>query len=192
MAAHLGAHETMEVHEVLTATIDGINLLQLYRPIVKDQRLVQILDNQLQFTISEYNQTIQNLNQQGLSQAVPYRSMRTVAPVYGLDNPASQSPNITVNQMDDRDVASGMLGLHKSSAKMKIVAALECANPQLRSMMQQGAVNCSEQAYEVWLYMNQAGFYQVPTMMESTTNTVLNGYQPAGNAANLTQMNFTQ
>lgn len=33
----LGAHELMEVHEVLTNTIDGINQFQLYQPIAKIQ-----------------------------------------------------------------------------------------------------------------------------------------------------------
>lgn len=184
MTAHMGAHETMEVHEILTATIDCINLFQLYRPHVKDQRLLQLLDRQFQFTINEYNQTVQILNQQGRGQAVPYRSPNNMAPIYGLDNPAQQSPNLSMNQMDDRDVASGLLGCHKSSATMKMIASLECADPQLRRMMQQGAINCSEQAYEVWQFMNQSGYYQVPTMKEETTNTVLNSYQTAGNMMN--------
>ncbi|AJY76299.1 spore coat protein [Paenibacillus beijingensis] len=189
MAAHLGAHETMEVHEILTSTIDGINLFQLYRPHVKDQQLLQILDRQLQFMINEYNQTVQMLNNQGNGQAVPYRTVKNIAPIYGLNNPAAQTPNISMNQMDDRDVASGMLGCHKASASMKMIAALECADPQLRRTMQQGAVNCAEQAYEVWQYMNQNGHYQVPTMKEMTTNTVLNSYQPTTmNNMNMPQM----
>ncbi|MFC5650947.1 spore coat protein [Paenibacillus solisilvae] len=181
MAAHLGAHETMEVHEILTCAIDGINQFQLYRPFVKDQELLQMLDHQLQFMMNEYNGMVQTINMQGQGQAVPYRSPKNLQPTYGLDHPAAQSPNLSMNQMDDRDVASGMLGSHKASATMKMIAALECANPQLRHLMQQGAVNCSEQAYEVWQYMNQKGFYQVPTMKEQTTNTVLNTYQTAGN-----------
>ncbi|MBD2867748.1 spore coat protein [Paenibacillus arenilitoris] len=181
MAAHMGAHETMELHEVLNSTIDCINLMQLYRPYVKDQRLLQIVDRQLQFITNDYNMTVQSLAQQGRGQAVPYRAPMNAAPVYGLDNPAQQSPNLTVNQMDDRDVACGLLGCHKSSASMKMIAALECADPQLRRMMQQSAVNCSELAYEVWQYMNQAGYYQVPTMKEMTTNTVLSSYQTTGN-----------
>ena len=78
--------------------------------------------------------------------------------------------------MDDRDVASGMLGCHKASATMRMHAALECADPQLRRMMQQGAINCSEQAYEVWQYMNDKGYYQVPTMKQMTTDTVIQSY----------------
>lgn len=180
MAAQLGAHETMEVHEVLTTAINGINQFQLLRPIVKDQQLLQIVDRQLQFMVNEYNGMIQILNQQGQSQAVPYQSPKNVPPVYGLDNPAAQTPNQSMNQMDDRDVASGMLCHHKASAIMKMTASLECADHTLRKMIQQGAANCSEQAYEVWQYMNQNGYYQVPTMKDVTTNTMLNTYQAAG------------
>jgi spore coat protein CotF len=181
MAAHLGAHETMEVHEVLTSAINGINHFQLYRSFVKDQQLMQILDNQMQFMMDEYNQMVQTLNQQGNNNAVPYNSIANGAPTYGLKNPAPQSPNASMNQLDDRDVSSSMLSCHKTSASKKMMAALECANPQLRRMMQQGAVNCAEQAYEVWQFMNQKGYYQVPTMKEETTNTVLNSYQNAAN-----------
>ena len=181
MAAHLGAHETMEVHEVLTSAINGINHFQLYRSFVKDQQLMQILDNQMQFMMDEYNQMVQTLSQQGNNNAVPYNSIANGAPAYGLKNPAPQSPNASMNQLDDRDVSSSMLSCHKTSAAKKMMAALECANPQLRRMMQQGAINCAEQAYEVWQFMNQKGYYQVPTMKEETTNTVLNSYQTAAN-----------
>lgn len=187
MAAHLGAHETMEVHEILSMAITGINTMQLYRPHARDPRLAQIMDKQMQFTINEYNQmvqAVQNLSGGSMAQGTPYNAPRSFSPVYGLDNPAAATPNMSANQIDDRDVACALLGFHKSSAMMKIVAALECAHPQLRSMMQQGAVNCSEQAYEIWQYMNQSGYYQVPTMKEMTTNTVLNNYEPASNMAN--------
>ncbi|RJX40194.1 spore coat protein [Paenibacillus pinisoli] len=192
MAAHLGAHETMEVHEVLSAAISIINTMQLYRPHVRDPRLAGIMDKQLQFTVNEYNhcvQAAQQLSGQGAVAGSPYMAPKAFTPTYGLDHPAPASPNASPNQIDDKDVACALLMLHKSSASMKIIAALECANPQLRSMMQQGAVNCSEQAYEVWQYMNEAGHYQVPTMKEITTNTVLNHYQPANVNVNANAMN---
>lgn len=185
MAANLGAHETMEVHEILTTAINGINHFNLYSSFVQDQRLRQILNNQLQFMINEYNQMVNTLNNQGNIAAVPYRSSGQSAPIYGLDNPVRQSPNMNMNQFDDRDISSSMLACHKSSATMKMIAALECADPQLRRMMQQGAVNCAEQAYEVWQYMNHMGYYQVPTMKQETTNTILNTYQSASNPMNM-------
>jgi spore coat protein CotF len=51
-------------------------------------------------------------------------------------------------------------------------------------MLQQGAINCSEMAYETWQYMNQKGYYQVPTMKEQTTQTMMNAYT-TGNMMNM-------
>lgn len=180
MTAQYGAHEMMEIHEILTTGIDGINNMQLYRPHAQDPQLQQMLDHQLQFMMNEYNTLVQMVQSQGAGQAVPYRAPKNFSPTYGLDHPAPQSPNTSLNQMDDRDVAFGLLCVHKTGAKRKMTGALECANPMLRSALQQGAINCSEQAYEVWQFMNQKGYYQVPTMKEITTNTVMNSYQAAG------------
>jgi len=179
MAAHLGAHEVMELHEVLNAAIDGINQLQMLMPLIRDNQLKSICANQLRFMNDEYNAMVRMLNQQGAGNATPYRSPRNQAPVYGLDNPAQQSPNMRPDQIDDRDIASMMLSLHKAGAAQKMHAALECADPAIRRFVQQSAVNCAEQAYEVWQFMNQVGFYQVPTMKEITTNTMLQTYQQA-------------
>jgi spore coat protein CotF len=189
MAAHLGAHEVMEIHEVLTDTIDGINQFQLYRPHVRDQQLLTILDNQLHYMVQEYNKMVTTINQAGRQDAVPYHAPhKTAAPLYGLNNPSSQVPNVNINDMTDRDVASGMLGCHKSTATLRMHACLECADPRLRRMIQQGSFNSSEMAYELWQYMNHKGYYQVPTMKEVTTNTVTHSYIPA----NTNQMEITQ
>lgn len=176
MAANLGAHEVMEMHEVLTKAIDNINHFQLYREHIKDQQLMQMLEHQLQFMGNSYNQMIQTMQQQGMGESIPYRTPKNIAPKYGLHQPATQTPNMSANEFDDRDIASAMLGCHKTSAAKKMMAALECANPQFRRMLQQASVNCSEQAYEVWQYMNEKGYYQVPTMKEITTNTMINSY----------------
>lgn len=178
MPAHYGAHEVMEIHEVLSDTIDGINQFQLYRPHARDHQLRSILDKQLQFMTQEYNNMVQAINQRGITEAIPYRGPRTTSPVYGLNNPETQTPNTSIHDMDDRDVASGMLGCHKASASFRMLASLECADLELRRMLQQGAINCAEQAYEVWQYMNQKGYYQVPTMKDVTTSTMINTYSP--------------
>ncbi|UFJ41651.1 spore coat protein [Brevibacillus humidisoli] len=183
MAAQYGAHEVMELHEVLTDTVDGINQFELYRPYAKDPQLQSIMDRHIQFMVQEYNNLVNALNQQAMATGgTGYRTPRTAAgmsPTYGLNNPAPQTPNTSPNEMNDQDVASGMLGCHKSSATMRMVATQEIANPQLRRMVQQCAVNSSEMAYETFQYMNQKGYYQVPTMKDMTTNTVISTYQPA-------------
>ncbi len=176
MAANLGAHEVMELHEVLTDTINIINQFELYRPNVQSPELASILDKQVQFMTQEYNNMVQAINAQGLSMGTPYQSPKITQPKYGLNNPEPQVPNTSPNQLDDRDIASGMLGCLKASTICKTLGALECADPNLRRMLQQGSTNCSEMAYEVWQFMNKQGYYQVPTMKQMTTDTMTQSY----------------
>jgi len=193
--SQLGAHEVMEIHEVLTSAINGINKMQLVGKQIQDTQLRTIVSNQLQFMVQEYNTLVQavsnktgqtTMNQigtQGINQTSHlYRNQTTnYAPTYGLDNPSTMSPVSSVNQLQDQDIASIILELHKVGANKKMLATLECADPQLRRILMQGAVNCSELAYETWQFMNQRGYYQVPTLKQTTTDTFVNTYSTASN-----------
>ncbi len=168
----------MEMHEVLCETINCINTFQLFQQHVTDPSLRQILDRQLDFLNNEYSNMVNTLHTQGRSQAVPYRAQKGGTPKYGLRQPAPEAPNASVQQLDDRDIAACMLSSAKCSATTRMHAALECADPTLRNMLLQAAQNSAEMAYETWNFMNQKGYYQVPTMMPQTTQTMINVYQP--------------
>jgi spore coat protein CotF len=192
--SQFGAHEVMEVHEVLTNAINGINTGELMVRFVRDTQLQSMLTRQVQFMVQEYNSLVQAMNNRTFNQqqSIPYRTQSrnmNQAPQYGLNNPSPMSPNASINEMDDRDVSAIMLGLHKTGAGRKMMAALECADSQLRRMMQQGAVNCSELAYETWQYMNSKGYYQIPTLKQTTTQTFMNTFNPA--TANINTMDTT-
>lgn len=176
MQHQLGAHEVMEVHEVLTNTIDAINQFHLYRPHVRDQQLGQILDRQANFMEQEYRTLVSMLSQQRGVSAEPYQSRVNTSIKYGLRNPSPVSPQGTAGQLNDRDVASGMLGALKCSAVLRMGAGLECAQPQIRRTLNQCAASSSEMAYEVFCYMNERGMYQVPTMPMRTESNFMNIY----------------
>lgn len=179
-AANLGAHEVMEIHEVLSSAITSINTFQLYRPHVQDPQLAAILDNQMRFAVQEYDNMVAFLSHRGAGHAVPYRPVhRNLTPMYGLRSPAPATPNASAAAINDRDVAAAVLGCHKASASLRMHAALECADSELRRLLIQGATNCAEQAYEVFQWMNQKGYYQVPTLQVNTTQTLTALYQPA-------------
>lgn len=182
MNQQLGAHELLEVHEVLTNAINGINTFQLLIPHCQDQDLRNIMQNQLNFMINEYNGMVTSLsNKTGGGPAGAFRPRSAnFNPTYGLDNPAPFQPNATMQQIDDRDISSAVLGCHKASATVKMHAALECADPMIRGLLLQGARNCAEQAYETWSYMNQKGYYQVPTLKEHTAGEFAGQYKPFG------------
>ncbi|MEK5324289.1 spore coat protein [Aeribacillus sp. FSL M8-0254] len=181
----LGAHELMEVHEVLTNTIDGINQFQLYQPHCKDPELQNILQNQIIFMTNEYNSIVQIVRNKSSQQNFStYRPLKNASPSFGASGGTPEAPNSSINEMNDHDVASGMLGCLKASAALRMHAALECSDPELRNVVLQGAKNCAEQAYEVWQYMNQKGYYQVPVFQQNTAQAIINHYQPAGNQMN--------
>lgn len=171
-----GAHEVMEAHEVLTDIIDGINQFELYRPHVNDPDLARILDKQLRFMHQEYQNMSGYLNQHRGVSTETYRSRINKQPVYGLRNPSPVNPAHEAGKLDDRDVASGMLGCNKASALLQMNACLECADPTLRSMILNGAISCAEKSYEIFSFMNQKGMYQVPTMLDKTQHTLLGAY----------------
>ena len=179
MAANLGAHEVIEIREILSEAVTGINTIQLYSEHCKDPELKNLINKQQSFMGNEFNNMANALKQQGVGEAVPYRANMNFTPTYGLRGPSPQTPNPSASQIDDHDVSSALLGIHKNGACKRLTGALECSNPNLRQMLIQGAINCADQAYDVWQYMNGKGYYQVPTMQQRTTDTLINTYQPS-------------
>lgn len=176
-----GAHETMETHEILNEKINLINHFSMYAQLAQDRQLRQMLDSHLQTAMQAYDQLVLYTHDYNAASAMsrPY-SMPGTQPQqiqYGLNNPAQQMPQIQ-GRMNDRQILSAMLSCHKNSARNHMHAALECADPNVRQMLMNGAITCANQAYEVFIFMNQHGFYQVPTMNDHTAKTFLHAYQP--------------
>ncbi|UGB29017.1 spore coat protein [Metabacillus sp. B2-18] len=179
-SVNIGAHELMECHEILSCMVNAINQFQLLQPHCQDQYLQNILQNQLSFMTNEYNAVVNALQQKANVGSLPsVKSNIGATPTYGMNrNSVPESPNASINQLNDKDISSAMLGTHKASAVSKMHAALEFTDSKLREIMIQGSKNCADQAYETWNYMNQRGYYQVPTFDQTTTKALLNSYQP--------------
>lgn len=180
MANHqLGAHEVLELHEVLCHSINVLNLFHLYEPHIRDQELKRIIMHQTNFMTKEYNQlvNITNVHSGNVENIEQEDSTLNFEPRYGLDQPIQSYPKPFLRQLMDSDIASGMLNLHKTLAEKKFTSSLECADLSLREGLLQGAKNCADQAYEIFQYMNVRGYYQVPKLVNQ--DDVLNQYQEA-------------
>jgi len=179
--AQWGAHEAMQVHESLSSLINGINNFQLYRPHIRDQQLMSILDRQINEIQNHYQNLTNYVHNQGMHAAEPLRGPSMSSIKYGLHNPSPIQPKTNPGELDDRDVASAMLSADKACSLVCSISSLECADANLRQMVTSCAIACNNMAYEVFQYMNQKGYYQVPTMMSKTTNTMVQSYQPVSN-----------
>lgn len=175
--SNLGAHEVLMTEEILCGLINEINTCELFRPHVQDQRLAQIMDNQMNHLIQGYNNIVEYLHTRGTAPTKTYRTRMFINPQLGLRNPAASTPNMSMNEMNDQDVASALLGCAKSSAVTATMATTECTDKTLRDLMQNCVNSKLNMAYETFQYMNQQGYYQVPTLQDNTTQTIVNSYQ---------------
>lgn len=184
-----GAHEVMETHEMLSSMINEINHHNLYAKEASNPVLKEMVVRHQQHTVAAYNEIVQytqgggngsfRMIQQQEPLTMQTASMMPNAQIqYGLRQPAPHSPESNTS-FSDWEIASAMLICHKNGARNAMTAALECADPNLRMMMLNCANACANHAYETFLFMNQQGMYQVPTLQEHTAQTYLNTYQPA-------------
>jgi spore coat protein CotF len=177
-----GAHETMEVHEALNEKINIINHLALYTQQTENEQLRQMMERHMQSAIQSYDQLVSYTHDynSGLERRQA-QGMVDVEPrniLYGLRHPEQQAPQ-RQGQFSDQQIAFALLLCHKNSAKNSMISALECADPNIREMLMMSANTCANEAYEVFLFMNQQGQYQVPTMQNHTAKTLLHSFQPA-------------
>jgi spore coat protein CotF len=177
-----GAHETMEVHEILMEKINMITHFNFYATETQNQQLIDMIIRHQQEEIRSYNEIVAYTHDyKGFNPVPPNTNIREIRPQeikYGLNNPPQFAPEIDA-ALKDWEVATAMLCCHKNAARNGMWATLECADPNLRRMLLNSAANCANQAYEVFLFMNQQGLYQVPKLDEHTAKTFMHRYQPA-------------
>lgn len=192
-----GAHETMEVHEILNEKINLINHLSLYTEQAQSAQLKSLIEHQIQGAIQSYNQLVnytQNynapqtsnlqMNSNMFKQTDQTQAQTTYQDIqYGLQQPASISPQMK-GRFTDQQIMSALLIIHKNGAKNALSASLECADPNLRQMLVNASITCANQAFEIFFTMNQQGQYQVPTLNDQTAKTFLHVYQPMNPVSN--------
>ncbi|PLT32155.1 spore coat protein [Bacillus sp. V5-8f] len=180
-----GAHETMEVHEILLEKINMITHFNFYATETQNQQLIDMIIRHQQEEIRSYNEIVAYTHDYtGVNLVPPNTNIREIQPQqikYGLNNPPRIAPEIDA-QLKDWEVATAMLCAHKNAARNGMWATLECADPNLRRMLLNSATNCANQAYEVFLLMNEQGIYQVPTLKDHTAKEFIHRYQPASDS----------
>ncbi|MBO7743396.1 spore coat protein [Paenibacillus sp. MWE-103] len=168
MAVNIGAHERFELQELLAASRSHIRTMKLYRPHIQDLQLAEIADQQLQLAMEDYNRCVQAV-QETSAQAPPKAD--------DPRRPASLGPDDRIT-ITDADAAVALMNLHKTSAAMKFMAALDCSQLQLRDTLLQDALHCAEQAFETSRNLNRNADRQMPAMKEGTPVNVSGEMNP--------------
>ncbi|WP_350308611.1 spore coat protein [Gracilibacillus phocaeensis] len=176
------AHEMMDTHEVIGSLIGMLEQYQLYDQHIQDTQLKNILQRQSAFTTQLYN-TVIGVFQTGRDPQVPtqeYKMQESNEVIYGLKPGQPKQPKQTVNELTDECYSSFMLGQTKTVATGMTTAALEMNQPVLRRVIADSIPNMLEMAYELFLYQNKHGYYQLPKLSDQDTQMMEQGYAPAG------------
>ncbi len=176
-----GGHEVLDLNELLSAAVGGLNKMTLIRPQVQDQELLTMMDRQFHFMQEEYN-IILDCFKSGKDPMKPtqeYMMKQDNDFVYGLKQTQPSKPMQSSTEISDEVISGFLLDIHKSSASMKTMAALEATNPVVRRVLADSVPNCIEMAYEVSIYQNKNHYYQVAQLTEQDTMAIKNCFEPS-------------
>lgn len=186
-STQFGAHEIIGMNEALMTKAANIEVLSFLSQQVQDQQLQHMLQQQAQAGHQHYMQGVSLLQGQATGATQPGSFMSphlnaNMQPKLGLRNPSMPYPNMQASTPSEQSIGTLVLNMHKHGAVAWTTFALECTNPQLRTFLMQGASMCDQMAYETWSFLNQKGYYQVPTLLEKTTQSMIQAYQVPQNA----------
>ncbi|WP_456274814.1 spore coat protein [Bacillus sp. AK031] len=176
-----GGHELFDAHEVIAGIISMLDQYQMYDQYIKDPELKDILHRQSTFVTQTYN-TMVNSFSTGHDPQVPtqqYKMNQNNNTVYGVKPGQPKKPNQSVNELSDQGLSAYMLGNTKSLSTLLAMTALEMTNPVLRRVVADSVPNFIEMSYEIFLYQNKHGYYQVPQLKEQDMNLMLKSYAQA-------------
>ncbi|WP_223703166.1 spore coat protein [Sutcliffiella deserti] len=173
-----GGHEMFDAHEVLAGLITMLDQYQIYDQYIQDPELKDILQRQTAFVTQMYNTAVESF-QTGQKPSVStqvYKMTQNNDVVYGLKPGQPKKPNQSISEISDKGLSAYMLGNTKSLASLFAMTALEMTNPVLRRVVADSVPNLIELSYEIFLYQNKHGYYQVPKLPLQDMNQMLQSY----------------
>ncbi|MBM7663239.1 spore coat protein CotF [Bacillus mesophilus] len=182
-----GGHEVFDAHEVLAGIISMLDQYQMYEQHIQDSELKTIAQRQAAFVTQTYNTMVEAFST-GQDPAVPtkqYKMTQNNDVVYGVKPGQPKKPNKSVNELSDQGLSAYMLGITKSLSTLLAMTALEMTNPVLRRVIADSVPNFIELSYEIFLYQNKNGYYQVPQLMQQDMNLMLNSFAKAQQQGNI-------
>ncbi|WP_201449570.1 spore coat protein [Rossellomorea vietnamensis] len=173
-----GGHELFDAHEVIAGIISMLDQYQMYDQHIQDPELKDIVKRQTDFVTTMYN-TIVGSFSTGHDPIVPtqqYKMTQNHTTTYGIKAGAPKKPNQSVQELSDKGLSAYMLGQTKSLATLLAMTALEMTNPVLRRVVADSVPNFIEMSYEIFLYQNKHGYYQVPQLNGQDMTLMLQSY----------------
>ncbi|MEF2965020.1 spore coat protein [Paenibacillus sp. M1] len=171
----LGSHEAHELNELLMSCTNSIQSMALFLNQAQDTELRDMISRHYAVHIQDYNMKVEFA-----SKTQGSRDQLNVPQIQAMPNPGMQAPasyqpvqpQIKLNQLDDRGIATSYLLTLKRAGREYAWSAFECSTVQLRVFLEDAFRMCSHQAYEVWSYMVRKGWYMAQPAPDQTLQTM--------------------
>ncbi|ONK23899.1 spore coat protein [Siminovitchia sp. FSL H7-0308] len=160
----LAGHELRDLSELIASCYNTVTCMGAFINQAQDPDLKSMLQRHYPKHIADYNlkvEFVQSNTTPDISKFMPDDLMTkldnyTTPPVQPV--PAG-APRTNAQTHTDREIALAYLLNQKAAAKNYAAAVLECANPHLRTFLENAFLNSSRHSYEVWQYMTERGYY---------------------------------
>ncbi|MFJ5963972.1 spore coat protein [Bacillus sp. NPDC093026] len=175
-----GGHELFDLHEILAGMINILDQYMILRQFIQDPVLTDILDRQYQFVLSQYNVTVNSFStgQKPNEETSTYMMKEKTQVTYGIKPSQPKKPNQSLQDVKDLGITGHMLNLVKSHSGLLAMSALEVTNPVVRRVLSAQIPNFIEMAYEIFLYQNKHGYYQVPQLSVQDMKAMTSAFVP--------------
>lgn len=186
-----GGHEVLDMHETLSAIVGGLNQFVLLRDQIQDTELRDILDRQYKFSLDEYNILVESFKT-GRDPSHPtghYQMKENNKFTFGIQASQPKKPITSTSEISDEIISGYLLDAHKGIAAVKLATSLETTNPVVRRVLADSIPNCIEMAYEVSIYQNRKGYYQVPQLSPQDMAAITNSFGEATSGISPSQFN---
>lgn len=170
----LAAHELHDLNELTMSCVNSITSMAYMIDHVTDAELKSMIERHFPLHVRDYNMKVEFLNQaSGARKELPLikedRVLNDLTSSTFTQYPAIQ-PRISVQNFDDREMATAYLLTLKRAGREYAWAAMELANPEIRSFCQTAFMMSCSHAYDVWQYMVKRGYYPLepanPSMIQ--------------------------
>ncbi|ASK63411.1 spore coat protein [Virgibacillus phasianinus] len=180
----LASHELNELSELVAGCYNTVTCLTDSINQAQDPELKKLLERHYPLHVQDYNLKVEFLQSNTTpditkfkpAELKPVLDSYTQAPVNQFQ---SAVPRTQAGQKNDREIATAYLLNQKGSAKNYAAAVVECANPDLRTFLENAFLNSSRHAYEIWEYMTQKGYYPLMPAPPNAMQAIAPIYQPA-------------
>lgn len=176
---NLLAHEMSELNELLMGCTNSIQSMALFIDQAQDPMLREMIQRHYASHVQDYNMKVEFAKQRFGSTDhlnVPALPTPTTMNVQSMQWTPIQ-PQVKLHQLDDRAISTSYLLTLKRSGREYAWAAFETSTPQLRGFLENAFAMCSHQAFEIWQYMVQKGWYAASMAPAQAVRTLAGFYQ---------------